>query len=778
MSVVVQRMINPSVAGTAFSQELSTGFPAVHISATYGIGEAVVSGEVTADEWLVEKVRARGVIKRVLGSKRTEFRQKRFRSSGSLDARSDAGGLEEKTQEEQPSISLSGIEQVDVSEERRTRFCLDSVQAQALGSIIEQIEAVYKLLFGYSAVDTEFALDEAGRLFMLQSRPVVESQRDEIKTINIKGLQKDSVICTGAYSLLGAVSGRAKVIVDFAELVSGRVAIGPDDIVVTAKTANYWNQYLTNLRGIVTMEGSATAHPMLIGRERHLPVIRGVPGLIERMKRFDGSIVTMDGLTKKIYLGKQELRVATIEEISTLFDPPKVPKLQDFDAGLEFLAAWKRAVRDLEDDGVWWEYNPMYKLSAAWIEMASYPMLIGLISACRARAEPLPENALDIATRAIDGLCADRCTRETVNTKQTIYDEFSLEDAELFHETILAEVKRYTNACEEFAARKTPETWRAYAEAHSAWMAVMTLHYYWQLWLKRKSAEAARELGMSKMHFEQLLVRVQEDTPEEDVRYRMKIIQAAVLIEESHSVASSEADEDMDQSRLLDTVPGLLDAVTYMARTFRTKQVSDVPGCLDDAIKLVFEKVIEAFKAGDTNVATLSHASGATTESVKVEFFPDDTNANLMRWTRLSVMSRCQKSDFHHFRLAGQWKVRDALEQIFKAAGHMDDSNNGFTRMLTTASTAEIESHVRRFNEALQERALADVPRPWQAPRELARESRGCPAAQSWRRRSGFPPRGAQDAVVRRSPPLLRQRVRGPHTAHPQLEFLLRGAEG
>ena len=41
------------------------------------------------------------------------------------------------------------------------------------------------------------------------------------------------------------------------------------------------NQYLTNLRGIVTMEGSATAHPMLIGRERHLPVICGVPGLMK-----------------------------------------------------------------------------------------------------------------------------------------------------------------------------------------------------------------------------------------------------------------------------------------------------------------------------------------------------------------------------------------------------------------------------------------------------------------------------------------------------------------
>ena len=60
--------------------------------------------------------------------------------------------------------------------------------------------------------------------------------------------------------------------------VNDRLTIEKDDIIFTAKTANYWNQYLTELRGIVTQEGSATAHPMLIGRERHLPVICGVPG--------------------------------------------------------------------------------------------------------------------------------------------------------------------------------------------------------------------------------------------------------------------------------------------------------------------------------------------------------------------------------------------------------------------------------------------------------------------------------------------------------------------
>ena len=63
-------------------------------------------------------------------------------------------------------------------------------------------------------------------------------------TINLKNLKKDSVICSGAYSLLGAVVGRAKVITDFEDLVADKITIEPDDIIFTAKTANYWNQYV------------------------------------------------------------------------------------------------------------------------------------------------------------------------------------------------------------------------------------------------------------------------------------------------------------------------------------------------------------------------------------------------------------------------------------------------------------------------------------------------------------------------------------------------------
>jgi phosphoenolpyruvate synthase/pyruvate phosphate dikinase len=69
MSVVVQVMVHQIVAGTSFIIEISTGFPAVHIAASYGLGESVVSGEVTSDEWLVDRQKL-VIIKKVCGSKK------------------------------------------------------------------------------------------------------------------------------------------------------------------------------------------------------------------------------------------------------------------------------------------------------------------------------------------------------------------------------------------------------------------------------------------------------------------------------------------------------------------------------------------------------------------------------------------------------------------------------------------------------------------------------------------------------------------------------------
>jgi len=175
MCAVVQAMVVPAVAGTAFSLELSTGFSATHVAASYGLGEAVVSGEVTADEWLLD-VKDNTVIKRVLGSKLVEYVAKK---------------------------NKSGVDIVDVDAERRARFCIESDLVQKIAAGTRRIADVYKQLFDYDDVDTEFAVDSAGKVLLLQSRPVVAIQGTDIQTVNLKNLKQDQVLITGSYSLLG-----------------------------------------------------------------------------------------------------------------------------------------------------------------------------------------------------------------------------------------------------------------------------------------------------------------------------------------------------------------------------------------------------------------------------------------------------------------------------------------------------------------------------------------------------------------------------------------------
>ena len=196
MAVVVQDMVESTVAGTAFSVELNTGFPAAQVAASYGLGEAVVSGEVTSDEWLFDRT-TMACIKRVLGSKKCEY---------------------------VPRSGASGCDKVAVEERRRARFCMDLDTARRVAAATLKVRAVYEKLFGYDDVDTEFAVAGADTVLHLQSQPVVALGTKEILTVDRRAA-RSRVVAKGSYSLLGAVTGTCRVIRNFEDLISGNLRI-------------------------------------------------------------------------------------------------------------------------------------------------------------------------------------------------------------------------------------------------------------------------------------------------------------------------------------------------------------------------------------------------------------------------------------------------------------------------------------------------------------------------------------------------------------------------
>jgi pyruvate,water dikinase len=142
MGVTVQLMVDAAVSGVMFTCNPVSGDPStVAVNASWGLGQAVVGGEVTPDEYRVSKVTGE-VLHRAIGPKLIEYGR--------------------------------GGERSDVPAERQEIACLDE---ERLGELVEVARRVERH-FG-SHQDIEWAIDRDGELFMLQSRPVTVLARAE-----------------------------------------------------------------------------------------------------------------------------------------------------------------------------------------------------------------------------------------------------------------------------------------------------------------------------------------------------------------------------------------------------------------------------------------------------------------------------------------------------------------------------------------------------------------------------------------------------------------------
>jgi pyruvate,water dikinase len=146
MGVTVQLMVDAAVSGVMFTCNPVSGDPSsVAVNASWGLGLAVVGGEVTPDEYRVSKV-TREVLHRSVGPKEVEY---------------------------VPDPEGSGALKVHVPADRRDAACLDD---ERLGELVEVSRRVERHFGGHQDIEWAIArgqgAEELGELFMLQSRPV------------------------------------------------------------------------------------------------------------------------------------------------------------------------------------------------------------------------------------------------------------------------------------------------------------------------------------------------------------------------------------------------------------------------------------------------------------------------------------------------------------------------------------------------------------------------------------------------------------------------------
>ncbi|MBA3805409.1 MAG: phosphoenolpyruvate synthase, partial [Acidobacteria bacterium] len=255
LSIGVQPMVRSDLAcsGVMFTLDTESGFrDAVVINGAWGLGEAIVQGMATPDEWIVFKPTllkgARPIVSRRLGGKEVKM----------------VYGIDEK-----------GTRTREVVEAQRNRFVLGDYDVLQLARWACIIEEHYSERAGHAQpMDIEWAKDGiTGELFILQARPETvhaTNRENYIETYKLTG-ERGAPLATGIAVGNKIAQGRIHVLADpdhLAEFKKG-------DVLVTSMTDPAWEPIMKRAAAIVTDRGGRTCHSAIISRELGLPCIVG-----------------------------------------------------------------------------------------------------------------------------------------------------------------------------------------------------------------------------------------------------------------------------------------------------------------------------------------------------------------------------------------------------------------------------------------------------------------------------------------------------------------------
>ena len=261
LSVCVQKMVRSDLgaSGVAFSLDTESGFKdVVVINASFGLGEMIVQGAVSPDEYIVFKPTLQkgfsSIIEKKLGKK-----DKMMVYGDNPDER---------------------VQIIHVERPLQQRYCLKDERILELAQWVTKIETYYSNLKGHwCPMDVEWAVDGLTKeLFIVQARPeTIHSQKDfskiteyvldqatQRKTL-VKGIAVGDKIGSGNVSILFSLDKRVTEGHEFKE----------GDILVTDMTDPDWEPIMKKASAIITNKGGRTCHAAIVARELGVPAIVG-----------------------------------------------------------------------------------------------------------------------------------------------------------------------------------------------------------------------------------------------------------------------------------------------------------------------------------------------------------------------------------------------------------------------------------------------------------------------------------------------------------------------
>ncbi len=259
IAVPVQKMVQSDTSGVMFTIEPTTSDKnKLVIEAIYGLGEFIVQGIETPDQYIIDKHTGELVFKHFSHQERMLVKE--------------------------------GNKNViyKVPQTHRGIQKITSKQIYELALLGKKLERHY-----YFPQDIEWAI-EGRQIYIVQTRPITTIGKKDTANIPI---EKKQPLLQGVSASPGIVTGPVRILQKSSEIHK----IKPGDILVASQTNPDFVPAMRKAVAVVTEKGGRTSHAAIVSRELGIPAVVGVTDILKTVR--DGDILTIDGTKGTVYRG-------------------------------------------------------------------------------------------------------------------------------------------------------------------------------------------------------------------------------------------------------------------------------------------------------------------------------------------------------------------------------------------------------------------------------------------------------------------------------------------
>jgi len=281
MCVGCMAMINGTAGGVTYSRNpLNIRDDSILVHSVWGLPKSVVDGSAPSDLFVLSRMHPLQVVEKKIRDK--EFKFVCYPDEGvcRLDLTGQQGAL--------PSIEDS--------------------QATELAEIALKLEEYYG-----SPQDIEWAIGQDGAVYVLQCRPLKQSESAPGQYVQAPGAAEGEVLYAGGVTAGPGVAWGPVFVI---RKDSDALLFPKDAVLVASQALPRWAALLNRAAAVVTEQGSAAGHLANVAREFGVPALFGVAGATELFET--GEEVTVDALGQRIYRGRIESLLTRSDAVRNL----------------------------------------------------------------------------------------------------------------------------------------------------------------------------------------------------------------------------------------------------------------------------------------------------------------------------------------------------------------------------------------------------------------------------------------------------------------------------